>query len=316
LVAVQANTVPQVFTVGSSSAFSALSGSPPTARFAAVVGRFLHLTGLVSNPTRDQWSAIDDITGWTAGVNFSNYVDLPDGGSVKGIGGGEFGLLFQESVRRRLVYQPGASPAFQIERVTEDDGLLGSYSIVRAGGRVAFISPKGAFEFIPNAGFKPIGKEKVDRTLLADIDAGYLHLLIGAADPSATRYLWAYKSAGSSSTTSFDKIIAYDYELERWAPPVAISGEYLAGMVKPGVTLDGLDSVSSSIDALTFSLDSVQAALSARLAAVDTSHRLGFFDGSNVEAILETPEQSLEGRRMRVNVGSSRGPMRPRSTAR
>ncbi len=46
VIAVQANTVPQVFDLTSSSAFADLGGSPPQARYIAVVGRFVVLSGL------------------------------------------------------------------------------------------------------------------------------------------------------------------------------------------------------------------------------------------------------------------------------
>jgi hypothetical protein len=299
VVAVQANTAPQVYDVETSSAFADLGGSPPNSRYVTVVNRFLVLSGQVTEPTRIQWSGLDAITTWTAGTNFSNYFDAPDGGVARGVAGGEFGLIFQESTIRRMVYVPGASPAFQIERVAEDKGLLGPYSIVRAGERVFFISQQGFQEFFGGV-LTPVGKEKVDRTFLADLDTAYLNLLIGASDPSGTRAFWAYKSVGNAVTTHFDKLICYDYGIQRWSPPISINGEFIASVVKPGTTLDALDDISSSIDALPFTLDSVAAAISSRLSGCDDDHQLGFFDGSNLEAILETPEQGLEGKRMKV----------------
>lgn len=300
VIAVQANVSPQAFTLSSSTAFADLGGSPPSAQGVAVVGRFLVLTGINGNLRRVQWSDLDGITTWTAGTGFSNYVDLPDGGVVRGVAGGEFGIVFQESVIRQLTYIPGAKPAFQIERITEDKGLLATYSVCKAGAKIFFVSQQGFFEYDQINGLLPIGKEKVDRTFLADVDASNTYLLIGAADPAATRVYWAYKSIRSSNTAAFDTIIAYDYALQRWAPPLAISGEYLASMVKPGLTLEGLDSINASIDALTISLDSIQSALLAKLAAITTGHELGFFDGANIEAILETPEASLDGKYVRV----------------
>jgi hypothetical protein len=194
VVAVQANESPQVFDLSSATAFSNLSGSPPTARYVAVVGRFLVLCGLVSNPKRVHWSDLDGITTWSPGTGFANSVDLPDGGVVRGVAGGEFGVILQESTARRMTYVAGQKPAFQIERIAEELGLLGPYSIARAGGRVLFFSPQGFQEYLPGAGLRPIGKEKVDRTILADLDTANLRLFIGAADPSGTRVFWAYKS--------------------------------------------------------------------------------------------------------------------------
>ncbi len=57
VIAVQPNSAPQTFTLGSSTQFGDLGGSPPQAAYAAVVNRFLVLTGLTSTPFRIQWSA-------------------------------------------------------------------------------------------------------------------------------------------------------------------------------------------------------------------------------------------------------------------
>src|SRR5262245_12097971 len=56
VVAVQANVVPQLFDMASASVFAALGGAPPQARYVSVIGRFVALSGLLSNPFRLQWS--------------------------------------------------------------------------------------------------------------------------------------------------------------------------------------------------------------------------------------------------------------------
>jgi hypothetical protein len=216
---------------------------------------------------------------------------------VRGLAGGEFGLIGQESALRRMTFVPGAKPAFQIERIASDLGLLGPYSMVEASDKVFFYSSKGFYRYAGGV-LTPIGKERIDRTVAAELDVGNLQLLIGAADPSGTRVFWGYKTLSNSAAT-FDKILCFDDLLDRFAPQTQ-SGEYLAALVKPGVTLDALDSISSSIDALTFSLDSVAAAVSASLSAFNTDHKLALFDGSNLEAVLETPERALSGRRVFV----------------
>src|SRR5690606_8890438 len=97
VIACQANTVPQAFTLNSSSAFADLGGSPPQAAYVAVVNRFLVLSGLQSFPRRVQWSGLNAITTWTSGVTYSDSQDLPDGGNTSAVVGGEFGIIFQAS---------------------------------------------------------------------------------------------------------------------------------------------------------------------------------------------------------------------------
>jgi hypothetical protein len=143
VIAVEANAVPQVFDLSSSSAFADLGGSPPQARYIAVVGRFVVLSGLLSTPYRIQWSGLNAVTTWTAGVNSSDYQDLPDGGIVRGVAGGEYGVVFQESAMRRMTFVPGSPVIFNIERITEDKGLMAPYSLIRAADKLFFLSPQG-----------------------------------------------------------------------------------------------------------------------------------------------------------------------------
>ena len=231
--AVQINSAVQVFDLTSSSAFADLGGSPPPARYIAVVGRFLVLSGLGSStPYRIQWSGLNATTTWTAGVNQSDFQDFPDGGVVRGVAGGEYGIVFQDASIRRLTYAPGSPVVFQIDRISEEKGIFAPLSIVRAGDRVFYISPDG-FQMIAPGGYpQPIGKERVDRTFFADVDTGNLQLCIGASDPKGSRVYWAYKSLAGSSGL-FDKILCYDSALDRWSP-IAMTGEYFDHAGKAG----------------------------------------------------------------------------------
>jgi hypothetical protein len=160
---------------------------------------------------------------------------------------------------------------------------------------VFFYSANGFQMYATGMGITPIGKERVDRTFAADIDLNSLNLFIGAADPLSTRVYWAYRSVNGGSTTAFDKAIVYDYGLDRWAP-ISVAGEYLMAMTKPGITLESLDSIGN-LDALPFSLDAVpgSTAIAQSLAAIDATHKVSFFAGTNMEAIAETPEQAVGG---------------------
>ena len=242
VIAVQANVAPQYFDLTASTAFANLPGSPPQARYVSVVGDFVVLTGLLNNPYRVQWSALGDPTTWTAGINSSDFQDLPDGGIVRGVAGGEFGNIFQDTAIRRLIYAPGSPVIFQIERISDDRGLYAPYSLIRSGDQVFFLGPQG-FQQMDPAGYPvAIGKEKVDRTVLADIDAGNLQLVLGASDPKHNRVFWAYKSS-SGTAGLFDKILAYDYVLARFAP-LTMSGEFLGSCSQPGLTLENLDALA------------------------------------------------------------------------
>lgn len=294
--ATQANTVLQVFDLSSSSAFADCAGSPPQAAYISVVGRFLVLSGLLSQPYRIQWSGLNATTTWTSGVNSSDFQDFPDGGIVRGVAGGEYGIVFQDQAIRRMSYVPGSPLIFQIDRVTQDKGLFAPYSIIRAGEKIFFYAGQGFHKIEPGGVPEQIGREKVDRTFLADLDKGNLQLFMGAADPRTTRVYWAYKSV-TGTTGTYDKILGYDYVLERFFP-ISVTGEYLLGISQTGLTLEGLDSISSSLDALTLSLDSFATAVQPEIAQFDASNVLGFFAGTPLEATLESAEQAAEGVRV------------------
>lgn len=300
--ATQANELLQVFDLSSSSAFSNALGSPPQAAYIKAVGRFLVLSGLQSNPYRIQWSGLNSFNAsgsWTSGTNSSDYQDFPDGGIVRGVAGGEYGLIFQDAAIRRMTYAPDSPIVFDIDRLSDDMGLFAPYSLIRAGASTFFRAAQGFYQIDGTGQMSPIGKERVDRTFLADLDSSALQLFIGASDPRNSRVYWAYKSI-SGQTGKFDKLLCYDYGIQRFTP-IAMSGEYLASAAQSGLTLEGLDSISSSIDDLTFSLDDVASARSPEIAMANGDHKIGYFNGANLEATLETAEQAAEPRRMYVS---------------
>lgn len=308
VIAVQANVPPQVFDITASTAFVNLAGNPPQARYIGVIGEFVVLTGLLSNPNRVQWSGLDDVNGpnsWTAGfTNFSDYQDFPDGGFCRGVvGGSSSGILLQDTIIRSLIYLPGDPRVFQIEKISDGLGIYGPYSKVLAGSSVFFYSLKGFQRIDPGGVPVPIGRERVDRTFFADLDSTNLQMFQGVVDPRSSRILWAYKSINGAAN-QFDKVLCYDPVLDKFTP-LKFSGEFLFSMAQPGLTLEALDALApgGSIDAMTQSLDSFSTALVAELAAFDANHMLNFFRGPNLEATLETSEQGTDGTRIKLKKG-------------
>lgn len=304
--ATQANAPLQVFDISSSVAFADALGSPPQARYMDVVGRFLVLTGLLSNPNRVKWSGLNDVNSansWTAGVNSSDEQDFPDGGFCRGIAGGESGIIAQDTIIRRMIYLPGDPKVFQIEKIAEGLGIYGPYSLVRAGSTIFFYSLKGFQKIDPGGVPVAIGRERVDRTFFADLDAGSPQLFQGIADPRSTRVLWVYKSITGAPGNQFDRALLYDTVLDKFTP-LRFSGDCLFHVSQPGVTLESLDALlGTNLDAITQSFDSFATAIVPELAAFDVNHQISFFRGPPMEATLETAEQGTDGRRVKLKVG-------------
>lgn len=244
VIAVQANVAPQSYNLTSSSAFADLGGSPPQASYVGVINRFVILAGLLNEPYRVQWSGLNAITTWTSGTSYSDYQDLPDGGIVRGISGGEQGWLLQDTAIRRMTWVPGADIVFQIDRLGTEIGLLAPYSLIRSEARTFFLSSQGFMQLEPTGQLIPIGKEKVDRTFAADVDTSAYSLVLGASNPGGSVVTWAYKSIGDEAQPNlFNRLLNFDYVLQRWTP-AEITAEYLASIARPGATLESLDAIA------------------------------------------------------------------------
>jgi hypothetical protein len=299
IVAVASGNNPQLYTLGSSTDFADLGGSPPQARGVTVVGDFLVLYGLTSNPNRIQWSGLNEITTWTPGTASSDFQDFPDGGYVRGVGGGEFGIVLQDAAIRRMIFNPGAPTIFDFSRVADDTGILMPYSLVPSGNSLYFFAHDGFYRIDGTGQITPVGAGRVDLTIVGELDPSNPRFMVGAADPANHRIVWAYKSKDNLDTAKLDRLIVYDWALDRWGAGDC-SLEYLTSISPLGATLEGLDAVAT-LDALPYSLDSYETTPAYRLAGLSTSHVLGFFDGASLEATLDTPEGTLgEGYRMKV----------------
>lgn len=251
--ATQANALLQVFVVGVATTFVNALGSPPQAAYISVIGQFLVLSGLLSQPFRIQWSGIANFNAsnsWTAGLNQSDFNDFPDGGVVRGVAGGDqSGIIFQDQVIRTMRYVVGSPVIFQITKVTQGLGLLAPYSLVQSGGHILFYSGKGFYVIAPGGQPTPIGRERVDGTFFTDLDIGNMQLFMAAADPRSTRVYFAYKST-SGTAGQYDKLLGYDLLLDKFFPIVA-SGQFLLGLSQSGITLESLDAIAPGTITIT-----------------------------------------------------------------
>src|SRR5262249_54265595 len=156
----------------------------------------------------------------------SDFQDLPDGGIVRGIAGGESGLIMQDGSIRRMTYAPGSAVIFVFERISESQGLFAPLSLTRAADRVFYVGNDGLKQIQPGGYPQPIGRERVDRTFFADVDQSALQLVIGATDPRATRWYLAYKSLAGQAGL-FDKVLVYDWTLDKLSL-ISVTGEFLS----------------------------------------------------------------------------------------
>lgn len=279
--------LPQRYQLNISATFANLGGSPPRARSASVVGDQV----VLYLDDRVMWSGINDITGWTIGVNSCDQQPLPDGGYAQTGTNGEFGFIFQERSIRRMIANPGPE-IFDISVISSDRGILMPYSMVEAHSSVFFLSSDGFWRIDANGGFTPIGFGQVNEYIIKNADLTNPRFVIGGADPKFQRVFWAFRSISTLDPNILDRILIYDWVLNRWSL-AAVSVEFVGQNIPLAITLDGLDaSYPGGIDSIPVSLDSFDSSRQARLAGFTTNHKLGFFEGVALEAIVETPDIS------------------------
>lgn len=288
VIAVDINDNPQYFHLGVSATFIDLPGSPPKAAFVKAWGDFLCLMQTATNANRVHWSALNDITGWTPGTNNSDFQDFPEGGVVQGSSRATNPLVFMERAIYLATFVPGSSIIFSFIKIHDGRGAKSPYSIATSGETTFFADEGSFFQIGSDGSLTDIGFEKISRTIFSQLAGGNIATIIGAIDPFYSRVYWTMDLTGAGMDAA---ILVYDFLLTRWT----IANQVNTGIFSAetaGYTLEGLDAVSSSLDALPYSLDSKAWQGGAPvLAAFDATYKMGFFSGANKQAILTTTEK-------------------------
>jgi len=244
----------QAYTLGTSTAFADLSGSAPKCKFLTVVRDFV-VTAFTTEsstvyPARVRWSGINDETTWgSSQVTQADFQDIPDGGQIVGIRGGEFGLVLMEKGISRMSYI-GTPFIFQFDNISRGKGCIAAGSIAQVQGITFFLSDDG-FYLCDGQQVTAIGSEKVDRWFFANADESGFDSMSSAVDPVRKLIIWNFKT-----TFAQRKLVIYNFNTKKWTYGDA-GTDFISDASTSATTLEGLDSISNSIDALTVSLDSI-----------------------------------------------------------
>lgn len=285
------------------SAAVALGGSPPRAKYVAQIRDWIvlaHTNDGTRRANRVQWSAYNNAEYWTRNIALqSDFQDLYEGGWITGLAetGGN-GLIIQEDAVHIMQYQ-GPPVTWSFSRIANALGSKIPGSVVTHHDRVWWWGEQEIWEY-SGAGLRPIGVEKVSRTLFADLDQSYNERVTAAVDPIRDLIMWAYPGSGNVGGAP-NKLLIYAWKVEKFSF-IEDNVELLFRFLVPGYTLDGLDAISSSIDALPASLDSeTWAGGVLNFAAFNHAHRLVTFTGTPYSAEIETPElRSAIGRNAEI----------------
>jgi hypothetical protein len=282
----------QGFNVNTASNFSDLAADAPQSRYVTVVRDFV-VSGYVNDstirPNRVQWSALGDESSWTnSATTQADFQDIPDGGAVVGLTGGEFGLIFMDRSIHRMSYV-GSPLVFQFDNISRNQGCYEANSIIQYGGTSFFLSDNG-FYACDGQQIIPIGNEKVNRFFFDNVDEGLLPLMSAAVDPARKLVIWAYASLSSATV---DKLLIYNYEIGRWTSGTTTASR-VATSSTPSFTLEGLD-VFGNLDTIQTTFDSrIWLGGKMQFAGVKDA-KIVTFSGENNTAYIETGDIEVPG---------------------
>src|ERR1019366_6512986 len=193
---------------------------------------------------------------WSASqTTMSDSQTLPDGGAITGLVGGEYGLVFQENAIQRMTFV-GTPVIFQFDKISRNLGCTIEGSLAFDGVLSFFVNRRGFFMMTDGQQITPIGTQLVDRYFWTDLDTSNLNRVSSAIDPTNKVYVISYPGAGNNGGTP-NKMLVFNYEANRWARATPGDHELIYyGATQASQTLESLDAISTSLDALPFSLDS------------------------------------------------------------
>lgn len=244
------NSTPiQAWTMGTSSAFADLSASAPTAKYVTVVRDFVFAAHIgTTEPSKVQWSDINDETNWVSGsTSQADYQILPDGGNITGITGGEFGLIFLEKAIYRATYS-GSPLFFQFDAISRGLGCFAGNSIAQYGATSFFLADDGFYMCDGNT-VTGIGVEKIDRYFFNDCDLTDLETMSTAVDPIKKLVVWNYSNVDGGRS-----ILVYNFKLNKWSR-VETDTTVVGQASTVGTTLEGLAATYPNLDTIPASLD-------------------------------------------------------------
>lgn len=260
-----------------------------------VVGGYVNdSTGEHSN--RIQWSAFNDALDWpTPGTvdaisKQSGRQDLPDGGAIRNIVGGEYGVIIQDNAIQRMVVE-GPPTFFGFYPIEKGRGTPAPYSVVARGQFVFYLAHDG-FKMFDGQTSHSIGAEKVDRTLNAEIDKQYYIKVSAVIHPTENIVMWAVPVTGHTLGVP-NKIYCYNWNTNQWSY-ITDTVELLVVSASQAITLEDLDGLYGTLENIPVSLDSVQFQGGApQLSAFKTDKKLYNFNGTGMTATFETKEVEI-----------------------
>jgi hypothetical protein len=248
LIAANGNSKLQAWDLGSSTAFADLAAAAPTAKFVTVIRDFVVAANTSSAPSTVYWSDINDETDWTpSDLSQSDSQIIPDGGDIRGITGGEFGIVLLEKAISRMSYV-GAPLFFQFDTIAKNIGCYEANSIAQFGNLTFFLSDDG-FYICDGQTVSPIGAEKVDRFFFSNVDQSKMNEMSATVDTIRKLVIWQFTDIFARK-----RLMVYNWQVKKWSEGETDTN-YLAPIASAGITLEALDTYGN-MDTINTSFDS------------------------------------------------------------
>lgn len=276
LVATNGTDNPQAFDLASDSVFADLPNAP--IHDYPIVVRDVIVALNCASGNEIQFSAVNDSEDWTVASGGGSQPVL-DGGPVIGGTGGEYGVILQEYGLTRMSFV-GGDLRFTFDKLEGSVGCIARNSIVQYKGSTFYLSDEG-FQLFDGASSQNISDEVVTKTFFSElvkadpliteaseiittetgdpISVGTLEQIEGALDQGNSCVIWKYPTAAGN------KLIIYNYRLQRWASS---------------------DQAINSIGALVELGGPI-------FAGFDSDHKLSPFNGSDLSAVVSTGDIQL-----------------------
>jgi hypothetical protein len=287
LIAANESNTMQYIDVMSGTTFADLAVDAPKAKFVTVVRDFVVSGYQSANKNRVQWSGINNEKTWaTSATTQADFQDVPDGGFVQGVTGGEFGLVLLERSIVRMSYV-GTPLIFQFDNIARNRGCFEPNSVIQWQGITYFLGDDG-FYACDGQNLKNIGAEKVNRYFFNTLRESELGNMSAAIDPINNLVVWGYP------TVDLDyRVLVYHVPTGKWSYSDSTATR-VAPVSTPSITLEGLDAFSASIDALGISLDSRNWLGGKLLLLGIDGNKLITFTGASKTATIETADISSD----------------------
>lgn len=290
---------PQKFNIDSAANFSLLAASAPIGTYLATVKRFCFMGNISGFPNTIQWSPIDNPTG-TWGTDVTTQADFQgfaDSGQIQGIGGADSLIIIQQEGIKRGDYV-GPNSVWDFSEIAHDVGATIAGSCAFWGPLAFFVHRSGFYMIQAGQTIQPIGDQRVNKFFWEDpvfgIDASQVSRVTAAIDPVNSLYIIFYRAQNNWA------MLGYSWTLDRWVyiqPSMDLEGVW-SGIAQSSYTLDTVDNYLGgmyNLDTFPFTLDSDFLVGTPRplLTGANTTHNIGYFNGSNLAATVDTTETQI-----------------------